>query len=43
MHVYRGTNIKLIHIFQLQKFVIIYLVYICCNCFIDVFFFKLKI
>jgi len=33
MHVYRGTNSKLIHIFQLQKLNIIYLVYICCNFF----------
>jgi hypothetical protein len=31
MHVYKSTNSKLIHIFQLQKFIIIYLVYICCN------------
>jgi hypothetical protein len=33
MHVYRGTNNKLIHIFQLQKFITIYLMYICCNFF----------
>jgi hypothetical protein len=32
-HVYRGTNNKLIHIFQLQKSITIYLVYICCNYF----------
>jgi hypothetical protein len=34
MHVYRGTNYKLVHIFQLQKSITIYLVYICCNFFI---------
>jgi hypothetical protein len=33
MHVYRGTNNKPIHNFQLQKFITIYLVYICCNSF----------
>jgi hypothetical protein len=36
MHVYRGINNKLVHIFQLQKSIIIYLVYICysfLNCF----------
>jgi hypothetical protein len=33
MHVYRSTNNKLIHIFQLQKFITIYLVYVCCNFF----------
>jgi hypothetical protein len=31
MHVYRGINNKPIHIFQLQKSITIYLVYICCN------------
>jgi tryptophan-rich sensory protein len=31
MHVCKGTNNKLVHIFQLQKSIIIYLVYICCN------------
>ncbi len=33
MHVYKGTNSKPIHIFQLQKFIIIYLVYVCCKLF----------
>jgi hypothetical protein len=33
MHVYKGTNNKLIHIFQLQNSITIYLVYICCNFF----------
>jgi hypothetical protein len=33
MHVYRGTNSKPIHIFQLKKSITIYLVYICCNFF----------
>jgi hypothetical protein len=40
MHVYRGTNNKLIHIFQLQKSITIYLVYICYNCFYRCFFFQ---
>ncbi len=31
MYVYKCTNNKLVHIFQLQKSIIIYLVYICCN------------
>ncbi len=31
MHVYKDTNNKLVHIFQLQKSITIYLVYICCN------------
>jgi hypothetical protein len=29
----KGTNNKLVHIFQLQKSITIYLVYICCNFF----------
>jgi hypothetical protein len=33
MHVYKGTNIKLVHIFQFQKSIIVYLVYICYNVF----------
>jgi len=33
MHVYRGTNNKPVHIFQLKKFITIYLVYIGCNFF----------
>jgi hypothetical protein len=33
MHVYGGTNNKLVHIFQLQKSITIYLVCICCNFF----------
>ncbi len=33
MHVHKGTNNKLVHIFQLQKSITIYLVYICCNFF----------
>jgi hypothetical protein len=33
MHVYKGVNNKPIHIFQLQKSIIIYLMYICCNFF----------
>jgi hypothetical protein len=32
--IYRGTNNKPIHIFQLQKLITIYLVYKCCNLFI---------
>jgi len=28
MHVYRGTNNKLVHIFKFQKSIIIYLVYV---------------
>ncbi len=31
MYVYKSTNSKLVHIFQLQKSVIIYFVHICCN------------
>jgi hypothetical protein len=31
MHVYISTNNKLVHVFQLQKSIAIYLVYICCN------------
>jgi hypothetical protein len=33
MHVYKSTNNKPIHISQLQKFITIYLVYICGNFF----------
>jgi hypothetical protein len=33
MHVYRGTNNKLVHIFQLQKSITIYLMYRCYNVF----------
>jgi hypothetical protein len=33
MHVYRDTNNKIVHIFQFQNFITIYLVYICCNFF----------
>jgi len=33
MHVYKGTNNKPIHIFQLQKSITIYFYYICCNFF----------
>ncbi len=33
MHVYRCINSKLVHIFQLQKSITIYFVYICCNFF----------
>jgi hypothetical protein len=33
MHLYKSTNNKPIHIFQLQKFITIYLVYICCKFF----------
>jgi len=31
MHVYKGTNNKLVHIFQLQKSIAIYLMDICYN------------
>ncbi len=31
MHVHKSTNSKLVHIFQLQKLITKYLVYICCN------------
>ncbi len=33
MHVYRSTNNKPVHIFQFQKSITIYLMYICCNFF----------
>jgi tryptophan-rich sensory protein len=38
MHLYRSTNSKSIHIFRLEKFITIYLVYICCNFFYKYFF-----
>ncbi len=34
MHVYRSINNKSVHVFQLQKSITIYLVYICCNLFL---------
>jgi hypothetical protein len=44
MHVYKGTNNKPVHNFQLQKSITIYLVYIYIAIKkIDVFFFKLTI
>ncbi len=42
MHVYRGTNNKLVHIFQLEKFITKYLVYTCHKCFYRCFFFQVN-
>jgi hypothetical protein len=42
MHVYRSINNKLVHTFQLQKSIIIYLVYICCNFFNKCIFFQVE-
>jgi hypothetical protein len=41
MHVYRSKNNKLVHIFQFQKSITIYLVYIFCNFFNRCFLFQL--
>ncbi len=42
MHLYKSTNNKPIHIFQLQKFITIYLVYICCKFFYRCFLLKVN-